>query len=200
MELITDAMRFALDVYGGLRRKGDGSPMIFHVMEAAAIAATLTDDSEVLAAAVLHDAVEDAGVAPEELSRRFGERVARLVVSETENKYPSLPAAQTWRRRKQETLDRLAAAGDPGVAVLFLSDKVSNLRAFHRLRLCDGEAMWRHFNQTDPAQHLWYYRAIAEGTKALSGSAAWQEYNWLIEQVFDAGAGSVPRGKGGTRT
>ena len=50
-------MSFAIAAHGGAVRKGDGSPAILHAMEAASVAATLTDDSQVLAAAVLHDTV-----------------------------------------------------------------------------------------------------------------------------------------------
>ena len=48
-------------------------------MEVVAIASTMTDDPQVLAAAALHDVMEDCGVTFETLSERFGVRVARLV-------------------------------------------------------------------------------------------------------------------------
>lgn len=54
-------------------KKGWG-PYILHPMEAAVIAGTLTQDPEVLAAAVLHDTVEDAGVTLEEICAACGER------------------------------------------------------------------------------------------------------------------------------
>ena len=47
MELLAEAMAFAIDAHGGTKRKGDGSPAILHAMEAAAVAATLTDDIHV---------------------------------------------------------------------------------------------------------------------------------------------------------
>ena len=62
MELVTQAMIFAAEKHDGAVRKASNIPYIVHPMEAAAIAATLTDDQEVLAATVLHDVMEDCGV------------------------------------------------------------------------------------------------------------------------------------------
>ena len=60
-ELLNRAILFAVRAHDGQRRKGGNIPYILHPLEAAAIAATLTEDEEVLAAAVLHDVVEDTG-------------------------------------------------------------------------------------------------------------------------------------------
>lgn len=185
MELLNDAMTFAIAAHGGALRKGDGSPAILHAMEAAAVAATLTDDAEVLAAAVLHDTVEDAGADLEELRARFGPRVAALVGAETEDKMRHLPPAASWRARKEAAIQRLRRAEDPGVAVVTLGDKLSNLRSFYRNKERQGSAMWAHFHQTDPEEHHWYYRTIADVLSPLAASAAWREYDWLIRKVFE---------------
>lgn len=185
MNTFTQAMRFAIDAHGEARRKGDGTPMILHAMESAAIAATLTDDQEVLAAAVLHDTVEDAGVSIEEICERFGARVARLVGSETENKRWDTPPEQTWRTRKEESIATLLASNDRAVSIVFLADKLSNMRSFYREKQKHGDAIWKGFNQKDPAQHHWYYRRIADALSQFARTCAWQEYDWLIRQVFD---------------
>lgn len=185
MSVLTDAMHFAVDAHGDAPRKGDGAPAILHSMEAAAIAATLTGDEEVLAAAVLHDTVEDAGILPEEIRARFGERVANLVCAETEDKRRHLPPSETWRARKEETLSHLRRASDSGIAIVFLSDKLSNMRSLYRMRLQKGDALWEEFHQKDPAQHHWYYRTIADLLKPLADTPAWREFDQLIRQVFE---------------
>lgn len=185
MELLAEAMAFAIDAHGGTKRKGDGSPAILHAMEAAAVAATLTDDSEVLAAAVLHDTVEDTGASLEEIRSRFGDRVAGLVGAESEDKMSHLPPGRSWRARKEAAIAGLLAAEDPGVAVVTLGDKLSNLRSLYRCKEEKGAAMWDAFHQKDPAQHHWYYRTIAGALSPLARTAAWREYDWLIRQVFE---------------
>ena len=75
MTLVTEAVIFAAQAHDGAARKGSVIPYIVHPMEVVAICATLTDDPQVLAAAALHDVMEDCGIGFDELSRRFGVRV-----------------------------------------------------------------------------------------------------------------------------
>ena len=59
----------------------------------------MTTDDEILAAAVLHDVVEDTNTTVEQVKELFGDRVAHLVASESENKRENLPAESTWKIR-----------------------------------------------------------------------------------------------------
>jgi len=174
----------AVQVHAGMERKKDGVPYILYPMEATVIASTITADPEVLAAMMLHDTVEDAGVTVEEIRAACGERVAALVRSETEDKYRERPAGETWMQRKTEALEELKKAGDPGVRIMFLADKLANMRSFFRLFRKDGPAIWNGFNEKDPQKQEWYYRAVSELTKDLSGTDAWQEYTLLVDAVF----------------
>lgn len=137
-----------------------------------------------LAAAVLHDTVEDTPTTIEDIRSRFGERVASLVASETEDKRADMPPWESWLIRKTESLAVLRDAEDVGTKIMWLSDKISNMRSFLRLQREEGDALWRRFNQKDPVQQAWYYRAVAEKTKELSETEAWQEYAKLTEEVF----------------
>lgn len=184
MGLFDEAIVFAVRAHSGMTRKGSGLPYIVHPMEAAAIAAAMTDDEEVLAAAVLHDVLEDTPATAEEIRAQFGERVARLVQAESENKREERPAADTWEERKRETIEHLQKETDLAVKMLTLSDKLSNLRAMQRDYAALGETFWQRFNQKDKSRHAWYYRAIAEATKELSSYEVWKEYAALVEAVF----------------
>lgn len=184
MSKLDDALRFAISAHEGMRRKGDGSAYVFHPLEAASIAATMTTDEDVLCAAALHDVVEDTPFTSDTIREQFGERVAELVASESENKRHGIPSEQTWLIRKQESLEELAKFDDEGVSIVWLADKLSNMRSLNRLHESEGEAMWNHFHQKDPAMHEWYYREIAELTKDLGHHVAWKEHVWLIDQVF----------------
>lgn len=62
MTLVTEAVIFAAQAHDGAARKGSVIPYIVHPMEVVAICATLTDDPQVLAAAALHDVMEDCGI------------------------------------------------------------------------------------------------------------------------------------------
>jgi myo-inositol-1(or 4)-monophosphatase len=95
-------------------------------MEAAVIVGSMTTDEEVIAGAVLHDAVEDTDTSVEDVIAVFGERVGSLVASESENKREDFPAESTWKIRKQETLNHLVTAPIE-VKMITLGDKLSNI-------------------------------------------------------------------------
>lgn len=187
MELINKAIQFAVKAHSGAYRKFSNTPYILHPLEVMTIAGTMTDDEEVLAAAVLHDTVEDAGITLAEIEKEFGKRVADLVDSETENKYPDKPAADTWRTRKEESLEKLKNAKDNAVGILWVSDKLSNLRAVYREWLLSYDAVWQNFNQKSYHEQKWYYESVAKLTENICHMPAWQEYNNLTILLFKRG-------------
>ena len=184
MDKVTKAIEFAARAHDGMMRKKDKTPYILHPLEAAVIVGTMTADSDVISAAVLHDVVEDTEITIEEIEENFGSRVRRLVESETEDKRADLPPESTWKIRKEESLEELANCGDRDVLILWLGDKLSNMRSFYRIWKNEGESMWQSFNQKDPVQQEWYYSSIAELTSSLKDFPAWQEYNELLKIIF----------------
>ena len=187
MELVNEAIVFAAKAHDGMRRKKSQAPYILHPIEAAVIVGTMTDDQDLIAAAALHDVVEDAGITLEEIKEKFGQRVWELVQSETEDKREELPPAQTWRIRKEESLAVLKNAEDIAVLMVWLGDKLANMRSIYRDFKVEGVQMWQRFNQKDVNEQAWYYRAIATLTERLSDTSAWLEYKTLTELVFGKG-------------
>ena len=187
MELVSEAIAFAVKAHDGMRRKKGNVPYILHPMEAAVIVGTMTDDQNLIAAAVLHDVVEDADIAIEEIEERFGSRVRELVQSETEDKRADRPPAETWRIRKEESLVVLKNTTDIAVLMVWLGDKLANMRSLYRDWKVEGDAMWQRFNQKDISQQAWYYREILTLTQRLSNTSAWLEYKTLTELVFGKG-------------
>ena len=66
-KLLDHAIIFAVHAHSGTERRGKGFPYIIHPMEAVEIVATMTTDQELLAAAALHDTVEDTDVTIENI-------------------------------------------------------------------------------------------------------------------------------------
>ena len=79
MTAFEQAIIFAVRAHEGQRRRGESTPYIIHPMEVAAICASMTSDEDVLAAAVLHDTVEDTDVTVEEIREIFGDEIADAV-------------------------------------------------------------------------------------------------------------------------
>ena len=185
MELVSEAIAFAVKAHDGQRRKKNETPYILHPMEAAVIVGTMTNDQDLIAAAALHDVVEDAGITLEEIGEKFGKRVMELVASETEDKREELPAAETWRIRKEESLEVLKNTEDLGVLMVWLGDKLANMRSIYRDWKVEGHAMWQRFNQKEVGAQAWYYGSIVKLTERLSYTPAWLEYKTLTELVFE---------------
>lgn len=145
---------------------------------------TMTDDRNLLAAALLHDTIEDTDTTLEEIKEKFGKRVALLVMTETEDKRENLPPEATWKMRKEETLLILENTKDIDVKKLWLGDKLSNIRSFCREYRKKGDTFWNIFNQKDPLQQEWYYRRIAAALSELSEYDAYKEFLGCIDELF----------------
>ena len=81
-------------------------------------------------------------------------------------------------------MEVLKNTDDVAVLMVWIGDKLANMRAIYRSFKAEGEAMWQNFNQKNPSEQAWYYCSIAELTKALSDTSAWIEYKTLTELVF----------------
>ena len=185
MDLVTEAIIFACGAHDGMRRKTSATPYIMHPLEASVIVASLTSDQEIISASVLHDVVEDANIQPEEIEQKFGKRVRDLVMAETENKRRHMSPEDSWKIRKEEAIEYLKTTTDTGAKILYLGDKLSNLKSIYRdLRAC-GDEIWLKFNQKDPKEHKWYYSEIANALSEFKDTYAWKEYNELIKIIFD---------------
>lgn len=189
MDIISKAMHFAVDAHKGERRKGDGEPLVLHAMETASVVATLTEDETVIAAAVLHDTVEDSNITLDTIRAEFGDRVAELVAAETENKRRDVPADVSWKIRKEEAIEVLKNTKDTAVKMIFLGDKLSNMRSFYNLKQRLGDKMWERFNQKNSKEHHWYYRTIADNLKDFADTLAFKEYDGLVSLVFNEAKG-----------
>lgn len=182
-DLFDRAAKYAIDAHHNVGRKGKGFPYVIHPMEAAEIVATITDDQEMLAAAMLHDVVEDTDCTVEDIRREFGNRVAHLVANESDLVVEGKTDSESWHERKQYAIDRLAAA-ERDIKIVAMGDKLSNMRAIARDYAEIGDALWDRFHVSDPAEHEWHYRGLAESLRELGDTDAYIEFIMLINRVF----------------
>ena len=183
MTILDRAIIFATGAHSGAFRKSSKIPYIAHPMEVAAIAARMTDDIEVIAAAVLHDVIEDTDTTKEQLEREFGKRIVELVCADSEDKRKGRPAVETWEIRKRETLDIIVKAGRDD-QIIILSDKLSNMRSIYQDYTQIGDGLWNKFNMKDKRMHKWYYCGIAERLDKVKDTNAFKEYVELLHKVF----------------
>ena len=182
-ELLDRAIIFAVKAHAGTERRGKGFPYIVHPMEAMEIVSTMTADQGLLAAAALHDTVEDTDVTVDQIRSEFGDRIASLVAAETDAVMEGKSENETWHERKQAAIDRLARVSRDA-KIVAMGDKLSNMRAIARDYAMQGDALWNLFHVNDPKEHEWHYRGLADALRDLKDTFAFQEFETLINQVF----------------
>lgn len=177
--MIEKAIAFATKAHEGQMRKGTTRPFITHPLEVGRIVATMTDDEEVICAAILHDTIEDCKqVTAENIRQEFTERVAELVMQESEDK------SKTWMERKSHTITHLKVA-PMEIQMIGLADKLSNMRDIDRDYPECGEDLWNRFRMKDKQIIGWYYKSIQESLKeAMGHTEAYQEYCRLVDKNF----------------
>ena len=181
--LLDRAIIFAVRAHSGTERRGKGYPYIVHPLEAVEIVATITSDQELLAAAALHDTVEDTDITLEQIRAEFGDRVAALVADESDTMPEGVSEEESWHERKQASIDRLSRSGRD-TKIVALGDKLSNMRAIARDYAIKGDELWNIFHSKDPKEHEWRYRGLADALRELEDTFAYQEFVKLIDQVF----------------
>jgi (p)ppGpp synthase/HD superfamily hydrolase len=128
-------------------------------MSVGSIVLSYGGDEEQAIAALLHDAAEDAGGRPvlEEIRRRFGERVARIVDGCTDTFDDPKPA---WRPRKEQYIAHVRTA-DADTRLVSAADKLHNVREIIMDVRQHGAEVWQRFSGKRDGS-LWYYRALVD--------------------------------------
>lgn len=159
--LVDAALVFAARAHKDQRRKGTDVPYIVHpVGVMLTLQAAGETDPELLAAALLHDTLEDAGVSLDDLRDRFGPRVAALVEGASE----PFARDELWETRKRHTVEHLRTA-PRDVQLVAAADKLHNLGSMVADHAAQGDRLWDRFNR-GKAETAWYYRAVAESLRA----------------------------------
>jgi GTP diphosphokinase / guanosine-3',5'-bis(diphosphate) 3'-diphosphatase len=153
--VIERAYEYAATAHAGQLRKS-GEPYIFHPIATARILTEMQLDAETIAAALLHDVIEDTGATEQELAAEFGPRVAKLVDGVTKlgqtasrlshaddgaGRHEREKAAQAENLRKMV----LAMVDDVSVVLIKLADRLHNMRS---APLADAEKQRRKALET----------------------------------------------------
>ncbi len=175
-----EALLWAAELHADQTRKASGAPYLSHLLRVAGLALEFGADEEEAIAALLHDAVEDQGGAPtrEEIRRRFGSRVTRIVDGCTDtDQHPKPP----WRDRKEAYLAGLTQAS-PSVRLVKACDTLDNVRSIlvsHRLR---GEDLWTMFKGGREGT-LWYHARVLEILQAAGASPLTGELSRAVSEL-----------------
>jgi guanosine-3',5'-bis(diphosphate) 3'-pyrophosphohydrolase len=132
--LVRDALSLAHQAHAGyVRNASGGRPYIDHPVAVAELLEGRGFGEEVLAAALLHDVVEDSEIEVPEVRERFGDEVAGLVEALTEDE-----TIEPYEERKEEHRRRVAAAGPEALAI-YAADKLTNVSMLRNAYAQQGE-------------------------------------------------------------
>jgi (p)ppGpp synthase/HD superfamily hydrolase len=138
-ELLRKAYSVARQAHHGQRRRGSREPYVTHPL---AVATRLREEGfgdEVVAAAILHDAVEDSEVSLEQIVQTFGREVTELVAALTED-----TSIENWDERKRALREHVVDAGPEALAI-YAADKLTNVGDTRVLYAREGEDSGQRF-------------------------------------------------------
>jgi (p)ppGpp synthase/HD superfamily hydrolase len=122
LPLTCEALEFAVRHHEGQKRASDAAPFILHPLEVAVLLRGRGYDDEVVAAGLLHDAIEDSDATVDDLRDQFGPRVCALVAALSDDE-----AIEDYGERKAALREQVAAAGAEAAAI-YAADKVAKAR------------------------------------------------------------------------
>ena len=151
--LVQRAILFATEAHQGQTRKYTGEPYIVHPLEVMEIVKTVPHTPEMLAAAVLHDVVEDTDVTLSDIWNEFGYKVRQLVADLTDISVPS-----DGNRKARKHLDLIhTAKALPQSKTVKLADLISNSKSitehdpkFAKVYMKEKAALLKVLTEGDP--------------------------------------------------
>lgn len=154
---LVEAFALACELHADQKRKGTDIPYVTHLMATAALVGEYGGDENQIVAALLHDAVEDAGGLPilERIREAFGPLVAQYVSACSDAFSRPKPP---WEERKRAFLSKIPQAA-PEVRLIVAADKLHNARCTLNDLVEKGPQIWERFGGRRDGT-LWYYNEI----------------------------------------
>lgn len=179
-ERYADALQVAWRLHDGQLRKGTSIPYVSHLIAVSGIALEHGATEDEAIAALLHDAVEDAGGRPtlELIRAQFGDAVAAIVDGCTDAYEEPKP---DWRPRKEAYLAHLAHAS-PSIRLVSNADKLHNARSILSDLRVVGPALWSRFTASKEGT-LWYYRSLVAAFESHGRSPLVDELDRTVVEI-----------------
>ena len=135
-------------------------PYVAHLLGVTSLVLEHGGGEDEAIAALLHDAIEDAGgpARREDVRVRFGDEIVRIVEACSDSDGESKPP---WEARKRAYIAHLGVSSDPKARLVTACDKLHNARSVLADYRRIGAELWKRFNGGRDGT-LWYYRALAD--------------------------------------
>ncbi len=175
MTLVEKADQMAERAHEGQTRKEAPIPYISHPR---AVAQMLKDhgfSDAVVAAALVHDVVEDTPVSLDDVRRELGEEVAELVEAVTYDD------SLSWEEKREKYIEAVRQAPE-GAKAISVADKIHNAQSFMTGYRAQGKAMWQNFNRSRDKK-LWFEEEMLKMLRETWQHPLVDEYAALVEEM-----------------
>lgn len=182
--LLHEALDYAAEAHQHQTRKGTTIAYLSHLLGVASLVIEHGGDEAQAIAALLHDVVEDCGAArAADVRKRFGDRVADIVLACTDGVPDATGAKPLWQARKLAYLQHLQHDVSDDALLVSACDKLHNARAIAADAAC-GQAVFERFTAGRDGT-LWYYKSLLEVFEARlgRGSSLAIELRWAVERM-----------------
>lgn len=175
----SEALSYAVEIHGNQFRKGTEIPYVSHLFAVAGLVLENGGNEDETIAALLHDAPEDQEVTIEEISERFGSKVAGIVKECSDAfEQPKPP----WRERKEKYINSLPNKSKSALLVS-LADKLHNSRTLYMDYQVIGEELWDRFKGKKEGT-LWYCRSMVEAfRKVIDNNPMLDELDRIVTEL-----------------
>lgn len=173
--LVERAMMLALQAHNGQMRKEADVPFIVHPISVALILARSGFPDTVIAAALVHDVIEDTSISLSELRQELGDAVADLVAPVTHD--DTLP----WEAKKRAYIEAVRNTSE-GAKAISLADKIANAQSLLAAHHVQGPKIWKCFN-AGREKKLWFEHAMFEMFAHSYKHPMVEEYSILIKEM-----------------
>jgi len=177
LPLIERAARIAAQSHIAQKRKSDGSPYIVHPFMVARLLTAYQFEDDVVAAALVHDVLEDTDVTEAELRDELGDTVVDIVLQVSEDM--SLP----WEERKTAYAAHVAEASE-GVKAVSIGDKIHNLQSMLIGWSKQGDSFWEHFTRGIDNQ-IWLVQTLLAAYKTNWSHPLVDRYEALAQEFVE---------------
>ncbi len=175
MDTIEHAAQIAIEAHKTQKRKHDGSPYIVHPFMVALKVRQHGFDDTVVAAALVHDVLEDSDVSEKELRDALGDGVVDIVKAVT------YPENLDWKEKRLTYIQNVSKGSD-GVKVVSVADKIHNLENLLEMYEKEGPLLWKKFNR-GREDKLWSEEALLKSLKNVWKHPLLGEYESLVRRM-----------------
>jgi len=175
LSLIERALRIAALAHKDQVRKEGDTPYIVHPVMVALDLKTRGFLDEIVAAALVHDVLEDTDFPEDQLESELGSSVMEIVRAVTNDD------SLSWEEKKLRYIETVRS-GSEGAKAVATADKIHNAKSLLAAHKQQGEVLWSHF-KAGKEKKIWFERAMLEMLKETWESPLVSEYESLVEEM-----------------